>query len=227
MLVPGDQWPVFIYAGFEYDEENPWKGLFKSSILVSVSWFTDHPSQMHIKCWVGLQTCIHFSQLSGEDHQGDTFRECYNSWHDMRYFSIHCLHCYSGTWFTLFIVFNSAHCFIRHDLLSALHRFSPELIQPQIRKDFTPVFWSGLTTPMSRRKFGPFSYGGIGATSFYGFWAEAHQWPLINRIIFPSYSSAQRLPTKNGALAKMREKRALRKAASTNSQEDSGPHAHV
>lgn len=37
MTVPGDQWPVFLYAGYEYDAEDPWKGLFKSNILVCVS----------------------------------------------------------------------------------------------------------------------------------------------------------------------------------------------
>ena len=37
MTVPGDQWPIFLYAGYEYDPQNPWKGLFKSTLLVCVS----------------------------------------------------------------------------------------------------------------------------------------------------------------------------------------------
>ena len=37
MTVPGDQRPIFLYAGYKYDPENPWKGLFKSTILVCVS----------------------------------------------------------------------------------------------------------------------------------------------------------------------------------------------
>jgi hypothetical protein len=37
MSVPGDQWPIFLFAGYQYDPEDPWKGLFRSSILVSVS----------------------------------------------------------------------------------------------------------------------------------------------------------------------------------------------
>jgi hypothetical protein len=36
MQVPGDQWPVFLYAGYDYDPEDPWKGLFRSPLLVSV-----------------------------------------------------------------------------------------------------------------------------------------------------------------------------------------------
>jgi hypothetical protein len=37
MIVSGDHWPIFLYAGHVYDPEDPWKGLFKSQILVSVS----------------------------------------------------------------------------------------------------------------------------------------------------------------------------------------------
>jgi hypothetical protein len=36
MLIPGDQWPVFLYAGYHFDPEDPWRGLLRSSILLSV-----------------------------------------------------------------------------------------------------------------------------------------------------------------------------------------------
>src|SRR5262245_31947944 len=36
MVIHGDQWPIFLYAGYEYDSEDPWKGLFRNSVLVSV-----------------------------------------------------------------------------------------------------------------------------------------------------------------------------------------------
>ncbi|KAG1824027.1 hypothetical protein EV424DRAFT_1472015 [Suillus variegatus] len=32
--VRGDQWPIFLYAGYVYDPEDPWKGLLRSDILV-------------------------------------------------------------------------------------------------------------------------------------------------------------------------------------------------
>ncbi|KAG1894034.1 uncharacterized protein F5891DRAFT_962136, partial [Suillus fuscotomentosus] len=32
--VRGDQWPMFLYAGYAYDPEDPWKGLLRSEILV-------------------------------------------------------------------------------------------------------------------------------------------------------------------------------------------------
>jgi hypothetical protein len=37
IIIRGDQWPLFLYADCEYDPDDPWKGLFKNQILVSVS----------------------------------------------------------------------------------------------------------------------------------------------------------------------------------------------
>ncbi|KAG2758156.1 hypothetical protein P692DRAFT_201835498 [Suillus brevipes Sb2] len=34
MLVCGDQWPVFLYAHYVYDHDDPWSGLLKSRLLV-------------------------------------------------------------------------------------------------------------------------------------------------------------------------------------------------
>ena len=35
--VAGDQWPLFLYANYTYDAEDPWNGLLRSGLLVSVS----------------------------------------------------------------------------------------------------------------------------------------------------------------------------------------------
>ena len=37
LQVAGDQWPVFLYADYTYDPEDPWNGLLHSGLLVSVS----------------------------------------------------------------------------------------------------------------------------------------------------------------------------------------------
>jgi hypothetical protein len=37
IAVSGDQWPLFVYAGYSYDHEDPWNGLLRSGLLVSVS----------------------------------------------------------------------------------------------------------------------------------------------------------------------------------------------
>jgi hypothetical protein len=39
LVVTGDQWPIFLYAAYAYDPEDPWNGLLQSNILVSVSNF--------------------------------------------------------------------------------------------------------------------------------------------------------------------------------------------
>jgi hypothetical protein len=36
MAVTGDQWPIFLFHGYTYDPDDPWNGLFRSTILVSV-----------------------------------------------------------------------------------------------------------------------------------------------------------------------------------------------
>ncbi|KAG1850272.1 hypothetical protein C8R48DRAFT_750143 [Suillus tomentosus] len=34
IIVTGDQWPLFLYANYHYDPEDPWNGLFWSALLV-------------------------------------------------------------------------------------------------------------------------------------------------------------------------------------------------
>jgi hypothetical protein len=35
--VCGDQWPIFLYHGYTYNKDDPWNGLFRSSLLIKVS----------------------------------------------------------------------------------------------------------------------------------------------------------------------------------------------
>ena len=37
LQVAGDQWPIFLYANYVYDQDDPWNGLLHSGILISVS----------------------------------------------------------------------------------------------------------------------------------------------------------------------------------------------
>ena len=34
--VRGDQWPIFLYAGLTYHLDDPWNGLFRNQLLVTV-----------------------------------------------------------------------------------------------------------------------------------------------------------------------------------------------
>ncbi|KAG2741462.1 hypothetical protein P692DRAFT_20880043 [Suillus brevipes Sb2] len=44
MLVCGDQWPVFLYAHYVYDHDDPWSGLLKSRLLAYKHVFTSPSS---------------------------------------------------------------------------------------------------------------------------------------------------------------------------------------
>ncbi|KIM86282.1 hypothetical protein PILCRDRAFT_65386, partial [Piloderma croceum F 1598] len=44
LVIPGDQWPVFLYANYTFDAEDPWKGVFRSSILAYKHVFTSPSS---------------------------------------------------------------------------------------------------------------------------------------------------------------------------------------
>lgn len=39
-IVTGDEWPVFLYYNCAYDPERPWDGLFRNSVLISVSTYS-------------------------------------------------------------------------------------------------------------------------------------------------------------------------------------------
>jgi hypothetical protein len=36
LAVPGDMWPIFLYADSRYDSDNPWDGLLRNALLVKV-----------------------------------------------------------------------------------------------------------------------------------------------------------------------------------------------
>lgn len=36
LAVSGDQWPLFLFAGYKFNPEDPWDGLFRSTLLVCV-----------------------------------------------------------------------------------------------------------------------------------------------------------------------------------------------
>jgi hypothetical protein len=54
--VRGDQWPLFLYADLAYDPEDPWNGLLRNQLLITVCNFNFIvPSKL---------TCLRASNLS-------------------------------------------------------------------------------------------------------------------------------------------------------------------
>lgn len=68
LQVMGDQWPVFLYANFAYDLEDPWNGLLHSGqlVLVSLLFFLHSKSVIGLltnHTYAGIQAYIHFSEF--------------------------------------------------------------------------------------------------------------------------------------------------------------------
>lgn len=62
LAVSGDQWPIFLYNGYTYDSEDPWNGLLRSSLLVSVSVYPVIQSKI-FTVYQGLQIYIYITEL--------------------------------------------------------------------------------------------------------------------------------------------------------------------
>ncbi|KIM86989.1 hypothetical protein PILCRDRAFT_4229 [Piloderma croceum F 1598] len=150
MTVPGDQWPIFLYAGYEYDPQNPWKGLFKSTLLVcAYKHIFTSPSS--------VEKCPKATRSASPRLQSHM------------------------------LLPSSASVFSRSDTVTDSERFYHSVVeyfedvdeQEEVKELL--VWW--------------------------------------NRHIFPTYSSAQRAPTKNSVLAKIKEQRALRISAQRSNPE--------
>ena len=63
LQVAGDQWPVFLYANYSYDAEDPWNSLLRSGLLISVSFFYYLSSSASPKLFAGLQTRLYFTKF--------------------------------------------------------------------------------------------------------------------------------------------------------------------
>jgi hypothetical protein len=94
LTIPGDQWPIFIWADQKYDPEDPWKGLLKGRLLVSVSF---HIFKFFVlNHFSGVQTRIHFTELRRERAQGHSLWKCTYTWNDKRNSCLNCLYRNSG-----------------------------------------------------------------------------------------------------------------------------------
>ncbi|KAF9222383.1 hypothetical protein BS17DRAFT_838395 [Gyrodon lividus] len=150
--VAGDQWSVFLYANYTYDSNDPWNGLLRSGLLVSVF------KQI-------------FTSPSSVDQEPKATQSGNARIHGM-YFVTKASIAYIAT--QARFALTSAQVFSRTDLITNSERFYNtilELLDDLEEKDEVDqlVTW----------------------------------W---NHQVFPLYSEVERLPTKNSALARIRQK---------------------
>ncbi|KIJ64395.1 hypothetical protein HYDPIDRAFT_28335 [Hydnomerulius pinastri MD-312] len=151
--VAGDQWPVFLYANYTYDPEDPWNGLLRSGLLVSAF--------KHI-----------FTSPSSVDQEPKATRSGNARLHGMRCITKASL-AYVATQARFSLT--SAQVFSRTDLVTDSERFYTtilELLEDPDEKDEVDqllVWW--------------------------------------NRQVFPLFADLERMPSKDSALARIKQKR--------------------
>ncbi|KAI5999900.1 hypothetical protein EDD15DRAFT_2193413 [Pisolithus albus] len=152
--VLGDQWPVFLYADYTYDPEDPWNGLLRSGLLVS--------AYKHI-----------FTSPSSVDQEPKATRSGNARIHGMR-----CVTKASIAYVAMQTRFSltSAQVFSHTDLITDSERFYSSIMELLDDPDESDEVDQLIT-----------------------WW---------NRQIFPLYTASERLPSKNSALARIRQKRA-------------------
>jgi hypothetical protein len=153
MIVPGDQWPIFLYAGSDYDPEDPWKGLFRGTLLVSVSPFyipfRSLPTFLCIKAYKHV-----FTSPSSVEKGPRATRSGNARIHGMTSVTPASI-AYIATQVSTYsasLQILKFRPFDRFGSPSALRQSSQGLILLPIRNASTIAFWSILTTSMNNWK---------------------------------------------------------------------------
>ncbi|KAG9313214.1 hypothetical protein JVU11DRAFT_6673 [Chiua virens] len=155
--VAGDQWPVFLYANYSYNPEDPWNGLLRSGLLISVHILRPFnfailglsPSDRHSNIFLLPQAPLIKNQRQ----------------HDQE------MHVFMARFALM-----SAQVFSRTDLVTDSEHFYNSILEL-------------LFDPDEKE--------------------EVDQLLLWwNRQVFPLYADIERVPSKNSALARIRQKRA-------------------
>jgi hypothetical protein len=95
--VSGDHWPVFLYHGYNYDPEDPWNGLLRSALLVSVSPDSACFQLKRIITFLGLQTYIYIPELRRQRTQSHSIGQCSYPRDDTCYATFYRLRCYPSS----------------------------------------------------------------------------------------------------------------------------------
>jgi hypothetical protein len=216
LAVTGDQWPIFLYHGYQYDEEDPWNGLFRSSLLVTVRSLIKISRARVLIGTVGLQAHIHITKFCREGAQSHSLRQCTHSRHDPSVPRICGVRRNSGTSLALFAI----HDGYSGRLGSLCFNFVPSIFKNGHCHRFGDLLLLGFGT---LRGCGREGGGNRVAHMVEPVCTVLQVFPsplaihyLSPRQIFPNYAMAQRAVSKNSALARIRERRALlRRAAAT------------
>jgi hypothetical protein len=212
LTVPGDHWPVFLYTGALYNAADPWKGLLRSQILISVR--CSLPSTAHLSHLTASQAYKHvFTSPSSVESEVKATRSGNARIHGMTrvtpssiaYIATQVRYCLSTpvqvsvmrTLFQARFALTSSSVFSRTDTTTDSERFYGSVLQlfddpeEKAEVDDLLVWWNRYAFAM---------FFDLALT-------------ILHSQIFPNYSSAQKPAAKNSAFAKIKERRAALKAA--------------
>ena len=216
MVVYGDQWPMLLFANQEYDPDNPWEGLFRSQLLVWVCTLSYHSSpELTLLLHAGIQAHLYFAQFGGERSESNAIWQCLYTWHDLCHDSLPIICGYTGTihyllaklllniYGQLRFALSSTSVFRRSDTSTDSERFYESVLdflddqQEKDEVDHLLNWWNWCV-------FSNLSSLLVGLPNI----------PLGSQV-FPSYVRHEHGVTKQSALAKLKEKRALTQLQNT------------
>ena len=96
LTIAGDQWPIFLYDTYKFDEDDPWHGLLRSGILLKVHILPYSSPSLLIKDVSDLQTHFHITKLRRPRGKGHPLWKCSHPWNDTCYPSLNSLCCDAG-----------------------------------------------------------------------------------------------------------------------------------
>jgi hypothetical protein len=96
LQILGDQWPLFLYEEFLYNPEDPWRGLFRSQLIISVSYKMVICTRVSQIGDSGLQAHFHLPEFGREGTKGNPIRQCLYPQYGPRDISVHSLCCHTG-----------------------------------------------------------------------------------------------------------------------------------
>ena len=150
MTTAGDEWPLFLYHGYSYDSKDPWNGLFRSALLVTVSLlFLDHDAYF----WSPKAYKHIFTSPSSVDKEPKATHSGNARIHGMTCVSLPSL-AYVATQVPTPLLFGSQPncCFYRSDFPLACHLCSPGQTWQPTLSVFTIPFSSFSKTQKNVRK---------------------------------------------------------------------------
>jgi len=168
LIVHGNQWPMLVYANQEYDPEDPWNGLFRSQLLIWVSFIHSCATYVLLVLIGQAYKHIYLTQFCREGIESNQIWKRSDTWHEASHYGFPGIHSNTSA-------FSSDIPLLHHwsSASSTLHCHpswsSAGLTLSLTQKDSTITSWTSWMIKMIKMMFANCWTGGIGKRTV-GFW---------------------------------------------------------